>query len=92
MPRHESEAQRKAREILKWKDKRVMLVKLNTGRAVALLGLRAHSSSVRVIDCNEYFVKVRGDGWDSSRSLPLNDVELGHDDRLDCLELLERNL
>ncbi len=92
IPRQESEAQRKAREILKWKDKRVMLVKLNTGRAVALLGLRAHSSSVKVVDCTEHFVKVRGDGWDASRSLPLNDVELGHDDRLDCLELLERNL
>lgn len=80
------------REILKWKDRYVTLLQINTGRAVYAIGLRGGSSHVKVLDCTEFFVKVAGDTWSNSRSIPLNNVELGHDDRLNCLELQERNL
>lgn len=89
--RFESEAQRKANEILKWKDKYVMLVTINTGKAVYTLGARGGSSQVKVLDCNEFSVRVIGQGWDSSRSVPLFNVELGYDDQHNCLELLEKN-
>jgi len=90
-PRYESETQRKTREILKWKDKHVMLVQMNTGHAVYAIGPRGGSVHVRVLDCTEFYVKVAGDTWSQSRSIPLNNIELGHDDRLNCLELQERN-
>jgi len=91
-PRFESLEQRQMREILKWKDKRVTLVTMNTGRGAQMLGPRAGSCCVKVVDCNEFSVKVLGDGWDRSRSIPLPNIKFGHDDRLDCLELLEYNL
>jgi len=62
----ESEAQRKAREILKWKGRRVMLVHMNTGRAVLMIGLRASSAHVQVLDCTEFYVKVIGEGSSES--------------------------
>jgi hypothetical protein len=91
-PRFESEAQKKAKEILKWKDKRVMLVTIHTGRAVYSLGLRGGGARVKVVDCNEFFVQVIGDGWDRSRSIPLSNVDIGYDEHLKCMELLEKNL
>jgi hypothetical protein len=91
-PRFESDEQRKAHEILKWKDKLVTLVQINTGRAVYAIGLRGGSTHVKVLDCTEFYVKVAGDTWSQSRSIPLKNIELGHDDRLNCLELQERNL
>ena len=91
-PRFESEQQRKMREIVNWKDKYVSLVQINTGHAVHAIGLRGGSVHVKVVDCTEFYVKVMGDGWSCSRSIPLNNVELGHDDRFNCLELQEKNL
>jgi hypothetical protein len=90
-PRFESEARRKAKEILKWKDKWVMLVTINTGMAVHSLGLRGGSSHVRVVDCTEFFVQVMGQGWDRSRVIPLNYVDIGWDEQMKCMELLEKN-
>jgi hypothetical protein len=90
-PRHESEGQRKMRKILEWKDKLVILVTSNSGRAVNSIGLRGGSCHVKIVDCDEFSVRVLGNGWDRSRSIPLANIEFGHDDRLDCLELLERN-
>jgi hypothetical protein len=90
--RPETLEQRKMQEILKWKGKRVMLVTMNTGRAAQMLGPRAGSCHVEVIDCNEFSVKVLGVGWDRSRSIPISNINFGYDDRLDCLELLEHNL
>lgn len=87
---HESESQRKAREILKWKGHRVMLVLMNTGMAVHTIGPIETSMHVQVLDCTEFSVKVRGDGWSISRSIPLTKIEIGFDDK-DCLELQERN-
>jgi hypothetical protein len=91
VPRFESEPQKKAKEILKWKDKRVILVTINTGMAVHSLGLRGGSAHVKVVDCTEFFVQVRGEGWDRSRSIPLNNVEIGYDETYKCMELLEKN-
>jgi hypothetical protein len=91
IPRFESEAQKKAKEILKWKDKRVIVVTINTGKAVSTLGVRGGYSHVKVVDCNEFFVQVRGDGWDNSRSIPLGNVDIGYDETYKCMELLEKN-
>src|SRR6266436_1985420 len=44
-PPQESESQRKAREILKWKGRRVMLFQMNTGMAVHTIGLIGSSVS-----------------------------------------------
>lgn len=87
----ESEAQRKAREILNWKGQRVTLVQINTGRAVHVLGLRGSSLAVEVLDGSEFYVKVIGDGWSQSRSIPMANIEIGFDDKQNCLELQERN-
>jgi hypothetical protein len=91
LPRFETDAQKKANEILKWKDKRVILVTINTGHAVHVLGLRGGSAHVTVVDANEFYVKVIGDGWDKGRSIPMNSIEIGYDDTYKCMELLEKN-
>jgi hypothetical protein len=91
-PQFETETQQKAREILKWKGRRAMLVTINTGRALLAIGLRGGSVHVQVLDCTEFYVKVIGDGWSESRSIPLRNIEIGFDDRLSCIELQERNL
>ena len=90
-PIAETPEQRKMRRILEWKDKLVMLVSINSGRAVHTIGLRGGSCHVTIVDCDEFSVKVLGSGWNRSRSIPLRNIEFGHDDRLNCLELLERN-
>lgn len=87
---HETESQRKCREILPWKGQRVMLVKMPSPQQAMMLGTRPWTSNqVTVLDCTEFYVKVRGDGWDSSRSIPMRNVEIGHDDRFNLPELLE---
>lgn len=90
-PTVESPEQRKMRKILEWKDRMVMLVSINSGRAVHTIGPRGGSCDVKILDCDEFSVRVVGSGWDRSRSIPLGNIEFGHDDRLNCLELLERN-
>ncbi|MGA7292965.1 MAG: hypothetical protein WBW53_13625 [Terriglobales bacterium] len=90
-PVPESEAQRKAREILKSKGQRIMLVQMNTGKAVHVLGIRGCSAAVQLLDCSEFFVKVVGNGWSQSRSIPMTNIEIGFDDKQGCLELQERN-
>jgi hypothetical protein len=86
----ETESQRKCRELSKWIGKRVMWVQMNTGRKAEMMGARTlNGVHVRVRDCSEFFVSIRGDGWDRTRSLPLDNIKFGHDDRLDCLEILD---
>jgi hypothetical protein len=87
---YESDSQRKAREILKWKGRTVMLITMSTGMAVYTIGPVSSSVSVQIVDCTEFSVKVRGSGWPVSRSIPLTNIEIGFDDK-DCLELQERN-
>lgn len=89
-PQNETESQRKLRKVMQWKGKRVMLVKMANSRQVPMLGVRPWAStSVILLDCEEFYVKVKGEGWDNSRSIPMRNIELGHDDRFDCLELME---
>jgi len=87
---NESESQRKAREILKWKDQYVMLVQINSGMAVHTIGLIASSVQVKLLDCTEFYVRVIGSGWSASRSIPLTNIQIGFDDK-GGLELQERN-
>jgi hypothetical protein len=44
---------------------------------------------VHLLECNEFFVKIRGDGWDRTKSLPLDNIKFGWDDKLDCIEILD---
>jgi hypothetical protein len=86
----ETESQRKLREIVKWKGKQVMLVKMASPQQVPMMGVRPWASSnVTLLECTEHYIKVRGSGWDNSRSIPMRNVEIGHDDRSDCMELME---
>jgi hypothetical protein len=86
----ETESQAKHRVILQWKGQRVMLVKMATPRQEISLGTRPWASiHVTVLDCTEHYVKVRGEGWDNSRSIPMRNIEIGHDDRFNLPELLE---
>lgn len=87
---HETESQRKLRELANWKDKRIMLVKMANPQQVTMLGVRPwEPNAVVLLDCTEFYVQVKGDGWDNSRSIPMRNVEIGFDDRHHCVELLE---
>jgi len=86
----ETEAQRKQREILKWRGQRVMWVQVATGRQAAILGKRPWASvHVMLLDCTEFYVEIKGDSWDRSRSVPMNNIEIGRDDRMNLLEIQE---
>jgi len=86
----ESESQQKCRELTKWVGKRVMWVQMNTGRKAEMMGARTLSGvHVHVLECNEFFAKIRGDGWDRTKSLPLDNIKFGWDDKLNCIEILD---
>ncbi len=92
-PSPESESQRKRRAILEWKDKTVTLSVMNTGNAVRVSGPRMGSSTVNVLDCTEYVVKVGSAPGTSNgfcKSIPLDNITIGHDDQNNRLELQER--
>lgn len=87
---NETEAQRKSKKILEWKDKHVMLVKLPDSQSAIRIGSRPWSGSrVSILKCNEFFIQVKGDGWDRSRSVPMDKLKVGWDGTQDCLEILE---
>lgn len=91
-PIQESESQRKFRNILPWKGKTVKYTLMNTGKAALLTGREAASSYVEVFDCTDSYVKIGktgSDGW--ARSIALADIEIGHDDTRDCLQLQVKN-
>jgi hypothetical protein len=86
----ETEEQRKSKKILEWKDKRVMLVKMPDPQSALRIGSRPWGGTlVEILECNEDFVRVRGEGWDRSRSVVMDKLRLGWDDRQNCLEILE---
>ena len=67
-----------------------MWVRMNTGRKAEMMGARSLGSvHVLVLECTEFFVKVKSDGWDRTKSFPLDNIKLGYDDRVDCLEILD---
>jgi hypothetical protein len=90
----ESEAEKKRRAILPHIGKIVTHSLINTGRAVQILGLVASSSAAHVFECTEFYVRVGSspgysDGW--SRSIPLENISIGFDDKNNRMELRERN-
>lgn len=86
----ETDGQRKCKKLSEWVGKRVALVKMATGHQAMVLGPRPWSSvHVTLQDCNEDFLRVKGDGWDTSRSIPMDSIRLGWEDRWNCLELQE---
>jgi hypothetical protein len=86
----ETESERKYRELSKWVGKRVMWVQMNTGRKAEMMGARSFKGVHSVVlECNEFFVKIKGDQWDKAKSIPLDNIKFGHDDNLDCLEILD---
>lgn len=78
--------ERKVREILKWQNKRVKLV-----RAWAapnnLSGRIAGYADVVVMDCDSFVVKLKTTGSDQPVSFPLEHVVLGHDPQTSSLTI-----
>jgi hypothetical protein len=86
----ETDSERKYRELSKWVGKRVMWVQMNTGRKAEMMGARSvNGVHVLVLECTEFYVKVKGDGWDRTKSIPLDNIKIAHDDKLNCLEILD---
>jgi len=83
-PRIESESERKAREIGKWVGKQVMLSRAPLG------DMEFQPSPVALLDVNEFYVLVRGDGWSRSESIPMDNLNIGWDERLSRIHILQR--
>jgi hypothetical protein len=76
---------RKVREILKWKNKRVKLVRL-WAAPNNLSGRIAGQADVIIEDCNSFVVKLWSMG-DQHICLALEHIVLGHDPQTGCLTL-----
>ena len=88
----ESDSQRKLRMILPWKGRIVKHTLMHTGKVAFILGREGGSSYVEVVDCNDSFVRIGKTGTDAwSKSIALADIEIGHDDTRDCLQLQVTN-
>ena len=90
----ESESERKRRAISPHVGEVITYSQVNTGRAVAMLGLISSSSAAIVLDCTDYYVRVWSppgvlNGWE--RSVPLENITINFDAKNNCLELRERN-
>jgi hypothetical protein len=86
----ETDSQRKHRELRKWVGQRVMWVQMNTGRKAEMMGARSvNGIHVLVLELTEFYVKVKGDGWERTKSIPLDNIKFGDDDKVDCLEILD---
>ena len=84
MPRFESESQRKALEIGKWVGKEVMYV-------VAPLGdMEFNPVPVTLVEVTEFYVLVRGKGWDRSRNIAMDNLDLGWDEVSKCIQIQMR--
>jgi hypothetical protein len=84
----ETERQRMVRKIVESKEKVVMLIQTVAGREAVMMGTSRPWAGigVRIADCNEFFLIVKGDGFD--RSIPMDKVRLGWDSQRDTLEIL----
>jgi hypothetical protein len=76
----------KVREILKWHNRRVKLVRI-WAAPTNMSGRVAGVSDVVVMDCSSFVVKVKGTGSDQPISFPLEHVVLGHDPETGSLTL-----
>lgn len=83
-----SDARREAQAILAWKDKRVTLAHMNSGKAAILLGPFRGRAEVTLVDCNDLFVTIRN--GETARSISLNSIDVSFDNSSDRLELQER--
>jgi hypothetical protein len=87
----ESEARRKTRVILEWKDKIVTHSVMSPPEAALRIGLKMSSTPVYIRDCTEDYVRVGPVGFlDSVRSIPLGKVVICYDDANKRLELQEQ--
>ena len=86
---YESLESRKRSAILSWKGSPITLSQMNTGRAARLLGPVAGQAEVILEDCNDLYVTIRS--TDSSRSIPLGNVDVAFDNKAGRLELQERH-
>lgn len=82
--RVESESQRKAREIGKWVGKQVLFV------AAPLGDMEFKASFVNLLEVTEFYALVRGEGWANSESIPMDNLNIGWDGRLSCIQLRKR--
>jgi len=82
-------AERKHREILAWKGKVVTLSKMNTGRAVMLIGPISGTSAVTIVDHTKFYVTVSVNG--TQRSISLTNLEISFDSAHGRLDLQERH-
>lgn len=83
-PRIESESQRKAREIGKWAGKQVLLIPAPLG------DMEFQAVFVNLLEVTEFYVLFRGDGWAESQSIPMDNLDIGWDTRLSCIQLRKR--
>jgi hypothetical protein len=84
-----SEAARKVRVMSAWIGAMVTLAHMNSGKAAMLLGPVRGTSVVTLVDCNEHFATVKAS--DTSRSIPLNRLDVSFDHNSGRLELQERH-
>jgi hypothetical protein len=82
--RVESESERKAREIGKWVGKQVMHVVPPNG------SMEFSPMPVKLLDVTEFYVLIRGEGWDNSKSIAMENLTIGWNERLSCIQINER--
>jgi hypothetical protein len=83
-PRIESESERKAREIGKWVGKQVSFIPPPMG------DMEFQAVFVNLLDVTEFYALVRGDGWADSQSIPMDNLDIGWDTRLSCIQIRKR--
>lgn len=88
-PVQDTDSQRKCRKILQWVGKQVMLVKMATPQQEMSMGARPWASQyVAVLECNKFYVRLKVNDA-ITRSIPLENLRFGRDDKYGCIELLE---
>jgi len=78
--------ERKVREILKWKNITIKLVRI-WAAPNNLVGRRAGYANVTIVDCDSFVVKLKTTGSDQLLSFPLEHVVLGHDPETNSLTI-----
>jgi hypothetical protein len=64
--------------------------KMPDSQAALRLGSRPWGGTrVKILECNEFFVQVLGDGWDRSRPVIMDKLRISWDGANNCLEILE---
>jgi hypothetical protein len=67
-----------------------MLLKMANSQQVSMLGTTPCSPiHVTILDCSDFFVTVKGDLWDKSRTISWQSIEIGRGQERNLPELLE---